>query len=460
MGSPATCSLRWSVLPRSSARAVAALVVARALMEGIAFAALLAVAHAVSGGRAELPTLAAAAAVTGVALVLIAALRETATETRGSVIVVGTLLVSLALAAAVPTRGLEPVGWLGRLILFAGIGEAFLWRVVSIARGAVRWDDARNAAPFAAICLAAAAIAPLAIDRTPLAALALALVAASGMALSLARSTEELSLLRERTPHAAARLSSVTSVVFALGVAAIAGAIASPLIERILRETGEALGPPLENALFLILLPLGYAAAFVALLLEPILRRLDLSFVRRYIAPSTPEENAALLREIERTRPIVVGGLELLVVLVVVAVALVLFDRTLRDRRITLPEGAELERRSASGLTLADTLRSLFPRHRRRRHRPRDDGTPGAELRILYWRLLELGERSGHGWRHTSETPDEHRRRLTTTGPHWRAASPLVGAFEALRYGEIDPDAASLARARAALRAVEAAART
>jgi uncharacterized protein DUF4129 len=453
-------SRRWSVVPRSSSRAVAALVVARALTEGIAFAALLSVAHAISGGRSELPMLATAAAVTGVALVLVAALRETAAGTRGSAVVVGTLLVSLVLAVAVPTRALEPVGWLGRLILFAGIGEAFLWRVVSIARGAVRWSDARNAAPFAGTCLASAAIVPLTIDRTPLAALALALVAASGVALSLARSTEELSLGRDGTPHAATRLSSVTSVLLALGVTAIAGAIASPLIERILRETGNALGPTLEDALFLILLPLGYLAAFVALLLEPIIRRVDLSFLRRYIVRPTPEEDAALLREIEQTRPIIVGGLELLVALVVVAVALVLFDRLLRDRRLTLPEGAELERRSAPGLTLADTLRALFPGRRWRRHRPHDDGSPGAELRLLYWRLLEVGERGGHGWRQTGETPDEHRRRVAATYPQWQAAAPLVGAFEALRYGEIDPDAATIARAREALRAVEAAART
>jgi uncharacterized protein DUF4129 len=447
-------------VPRSSARAVAALVVARALTEGIAFAALLSVAHAISGGRSELPTLATAVAVSGVALVLVAALRETATETRGSAIVVGTLLVSLAAAVAVPTRGLEPVGWLGRLILFAVIGEAFLWRVISIARGAVRWNDARNAAPFAGICLAAAAIVPLMIDRTPLAALALALVGASGVALSLARSTEELSLAREGTPHAATRLSSVTSVLFALGVTAIAGVFASPLIERILRETSDALGPTLEDALFLILLPLGYLAAFVALLLEPIIRRVDLSFLRRYIARPTPEEDAARLREIEQTRPIIVGGLELLVALVVIAVALVLFDRVLRDRRLTLPEGAELERRGAPGLTIVDTLRALFPRRRWRRHRPHDDGSPGAELRLLYWRLLELGERGGHGWRQTGETPDEHRRRVAATDPHWQVAAPLVRAFEALRYGEIDPDGATLARARGALRAVEAAART
>lgn len=447
-------------MPRSSARAVAALVVARVLTEGIAFAALLSVAHSLAGGRSELPTLATAAAVTGVALVLVAALRETATETRGGAIVAGTLLVTLALAVGVPTRGLDAIGWLGRLILFAGIGEVFLWRLVSIARGAVRWNDARNAAPFAGACLAAAAIAPLAIDRTPLAALALALVAASGVALSLARSTEELSLVREGTPHAATPLSSVTSVLVALGVAAISGAIAAPLIERLLRGAGDALGPMLEDALFLILLPLGYVAAFVALLLEPILRRVDLSFLRRYIAQPTPEEDAAVLREIERVRPIVVGGLELLVVLVVVAFALVLFERTLRDRRLTLPVGAELERRGARGVTLADTLSALFPRRRRRRHHPRDDGSPGAELRILYWRLLELGERSGHGWRQTGETPDEHRRRVAATDPTWQAALPLVGAFEALRYGEIDPDGATLARARVALRAVEAVART
>jgi hypothetical protein len=44
--------------------------------------------------------------------------------------------------------------------------------------------------------------------------------------------------------------------------------------------------------------------------------------------------------------------------------------------------------------------------------------------------------------------------------PRWAAASPIVAAFEDLRYGEQMPDVDTLVRARDALRAVEAAVRT
>jgi hypothetical protein len=120
----------------------------------------------------------------------------------------------------------------------------------------------------------------------------------------------------------------------------------------------------------------------------------------------------------------------------------------------------QLERAAASGLTLGATLRSLFPRRLARRHAPRDDGTTSAALRIVYWRLLALAERAGQGWRIAAETPSEHQRRITAADPRWAAASPIVAAFEDLRYGEQSPDSRTVARAREALRAVEAAVRT
>src|SRR5207245_2487042 len=85
-------------------------------------------------------------------------------------------------------------------------------------------------------------------------------------------------------------------------------------------------------------------------------------------------DDVAMLRNIERTRPLVVGGLEIVVVIVVLLVAVVLFERAVRERRLTLPDGAELERAAASGLTLGATLRSLFPRGSARRHAPRGGG--------------------------------------------------------------------------------------
>src|SRR5947208_99081 len=77
---------------------------------------------------------------------------------------------------------------------FVIVAEVYLWRVVSLARGAVRWSDARNAVPFGALALAVVSVGPGRVDSTPLVPLALIFVAASAVALSVARSAEELSL--------------------------------------------------------------------------------------------------------------------------------------------------------------------------------------------------------------------------------------------------------------------------
>jgi Domain of unknown function (DUF4129) len=307
------------------------------------------------------------------------------------------------------------------------------------------------------VALAFAAVAPVAVDRTPLVPLSLIFVAASAVALSVARSAEELSLTTGKAGPA--RLSSANSVVFALGIGALVAALAAPVVDQVLRDLGEALSPAFDELIFALLLPLGYLAALVYALLEPLLRRVNLFSPR---APqTTPGDDLAILREIERTRPIVVGGFEIIIFIVVILVALVLFERAVRERRLTLPEGAQLEREAASGgLTLGATLRSLFPRRGAQRRAPRDDGTPGATLRLIYWRLLALADRAGQGWRAAAETPSEHQRRITGADPRWVAALPIVAAFEDLRYGEQVPDDATVGRARDALRALEAAVRT
>jgi hypothetical protein len=247
--------------------------------------------------------------------------------------------------------------------------------------------------------------------------------------------------------------------VFALGVGSLVAALAAPAVDQVLRDIGEALSPAFDQLIFTLLLPLGYLAALVYALLEPLLRRVSLFTPR---APqATPGDDLAILREIERTRPIVVGGFEIVILIVVILVALVLFERAVRERRLTLPEGAQLDRdAAASGLTLGATLRSLFPRRGAQRHAPRDDGTPAAAVRLIYWRLLALADRAGQGWRAAAETPSEHQRRIAGADPRWAAASPIVAAFEDLRYGEQVPDLDTVVRARDALRAVEAAVRT
>src|SRR5438067_348327 len=342
-----TSSPRGSAVRRSSSRAFAALLVARAVMEAIAFACLLALVH-MPGGLEPLALTPTTFALIGATLVLVAALRETGSEGRGTAIVGTTLGVGLLVAVLLPTHPLDVVSWGGRIITFVIVAEIYLWRVVSLARGAVRWSDARNAVPFG-------------------------------------------------------------------------------------------------------------APALVYALLEPLLRRWN-----PFSLPSqgAPSDDVAMLRNIERTRPLVVGGLEIVVVIVVLLVAVVLFERAVRERRLTLPDGAELERAAASGLTLGATLRSLFPRGSARRRAPRDDGTPAAAVRLIYWRLLALADRAGQGWRGAAETPSEHQMRIAGADPRWAAASPIVAAFEDLRYGELAPDQATIARARDALRAVGAAVRT
>ena len=130
-------------------------------------------------------------------------------------------------------------------------------------------------------------------------------------------------------------------------------------------------------------------------------------------------------------------------------------DRMLRERRLELPEGVTLERGTAEGFGLGDMLRRLRPHRGASRHAPRDDGTPGGALRLLYWRFLTLAERAGVGWRQPHETPAEHLARIRGEDARWSAGDPLVRAFEELRYGEAVPNAATLDHARVALRTLE-----
>jgi uncharacterized protein DUF4129 len=440
---------------RSSSRAFAALLAARCVMEAIAVACLLSLVQ-MYGGLERLALTPTTLGFIGTTLVLVAALREMGSETRGTAIVGATLGAGLLLAVVLPTHSLDAVTWGGRIIAFVVVAEVYLWRVVSLARGAVRWSDARNAVPFGALALALVAVAPAPVDHTPLVPFALIFVAASAVALSVARSAEELSLTTGTAGPA--RVSSANSVVFALGIAALAAAVAAPAVDQLLRGLGDALAPGFDELIFNLLLPLGYLAALVYALIGPILRQLNL-----FGSGSTqgdPNDELEALRAMERTRPFIIGGFEVVIAIVVLLVALVLVERAVRERRLMLPDGADLERTAASGLSLGATLRSLFPRRSARRRPPRDDGTPAAALTLVYWRLLALADRAGRGWRAAAETPSEHQRRITGADSRWAAASPIVAAFEDLRYGELAPDHATVARAREALRAVEAAVRT
>jgi len=432
--------------------AVAILIGARCFVEAVAFTTIAALAHVGTTGVAPLPIVPWTLVLFGVGILLVTIQREVKSERRGTTILVVTLAAGVVWGLVLPARDPDGLAVLSRMVAFGLIAEGFLWRNLSIARGAVRWSDSRNALLFSGTCVGLAALASGPIDHGPLPVLALLVVALSGLALSLARTTEELALARGT--RGGARASTATGVSFVVGIVAILAAAFVPVVQDALSAFGTAIEPTFTRIVYLILLPLGYIAAFIVELLAPILAQ----FWRRepvVLQPRTPADDEALLREIERTRPIVFGAVEMFIVLGAALVALFLFDRMLRERRLELPEGVTLERGAAEGFGLGDMLRRLRRQRGVSRHAPRDDGSPSSTLRLLYWRFLALAERAGAGWRQPQETPAEHLARIRSGDARWSEGDPLVHAFEELRYGEAVPDAATLDHARGALRASE-----
>ena len=436
--------------------AVAILIGARCFVEAVAFTSIAALAHVATTGLTPLPIVPWTLVLFGIGIVLVTIQREVKSERRGTTIIVVTLAAGVAWGLVLPARDPDGLAVLSRMVAFGLIAEGFLWRNLSIARGAVRWSDSRNALLFAGACVGLTALLSGPIDHGPLAVLALLVVALSGLALSLARTTEELALARGT--RGGARASSATGVSFVIGIVAILAAAFVPVVQDALSALGTAIEPAFTRIVYLILLPLGYIAAFIVEFLQPILARF---WVRPplELQPRGPADDEALLREIERTRPVVFGAVEMVVVVGAALVALFLFDRMLRERRLELPEGVTLERGTAEGFGLRDMLRRLRPQRGASRRVPRDDGTPSSALRLLYWRFLTLAERAGVGWRKPQETPAEHLARIANEDARWSAGDPLVRAFEDLRYGESAPDVATLDHARVALRTLEAARR-
>jgi uncharacterized protein DUF4129 len=437
--------------------AVAILIGARCFVEAVAFTCIAALAHVVTTGTVSLPIVPWTLVLFGIGVVLVTIQREVKSERRGTTIIVVTLAAGVAWGLVLPARDPDGLAVLSRIVAFGLIAEAFLWRNLSISRGAVRWNDSRNALLFAGVCVGLVALASGPIDHGPLAVLALLVVALSGLALSLARTTEELALARGT--RGGARASSATGVSFVVGIVAILAAAFVPVVQDALSALGTAMEPTFTRIVYLILLPLGYLAAFFVELFSALLRLGRFDRMPTILQPRSPEEDEALLREIERTRPLVFGAVEMIVVVAAALVALFLFDRMLRERRLELPEGVTLERGTAEGFGLRDMLRRLRPQRGVSRRAPRDDGTPSGALRLLYWRFLMLAERAGVGWRQPQETPAEHLSRIANEDPRWSAGDDLVRAFEDLRYGESAPDAATLDHVRVALRTLETARR-
>ena len=437
---------------RSSAGAVALLVAARCFVEAVTFTALLAVAHATTQGRDPLPVVQTALGLFGAALLLVLLLRETGAERRSAFVLVVTLALGVAYGLSLPMRDPDGFSTLSRMMFFGLLAEGYLWRVVSVARGATRWTDARNAVPLAGFAIALVVLVPGPIDRTPFAGFALLMVAVGGLALSLARSTEELAL--SRGTGGSMKTTSATSVIVVIGIVTIFAAIFVPYVQGGFVAFGEFIGPIASRVFFLLVLPFAYLAGYLVEFLSSLIHPERFSPPR--IFQPTPEEDELMRREIEAARPFVFGGLELIIIAIGVLVAVVLLERMIREMRQDLPEGVTLERESVEGIGLGAALAMLRRPRRGVRRAPSDDGTLAGALRVLYWRFLDLADRRGAGWRELAETPAEHQARIAAQDRRWRDAAGLVHAFESLRYGETDPDRADVDRARETLRALEA----
>lgn len=441
---------------RGEARALVLIVASRGLSEAVAFAVAAALLHAMTVGREAVPLTATSVALFGSTLVLAALLRERGTVRRSAGLAVVVIAASVAWGLSLPARSPDLLAVLTRVIGFGLLGEAYLWRVLNVARGLHRWREVRSDALLALALVVVAALGPGPVDRDALVALGLAVAVAGAVALSLARSTEELSLASGQIRGRPAS-SAAMGTAFAVGLLALAVAAALPWAQALLAQAARAAGPLLGDLLFALLLPLGYVAAYLVYLvqwLREIIRPTGIQ-IRLPQQPFDREADEQRLREMEALRPFVFGAVELLIALIGVALAIALVARLVQERRAVLPEGASVDREAAEGIGLGATLRHLFPKWAVRRRPPRDDGTPAAAIRRAYWRLLELAEREGPGRRADAETPAEHEDRLLRSGARWDPASAIVRAFEDLRYGERDPSEDAVAGARAALRAVE-----
>lgn len=440
---------------RGDRRAYLLILASRALSEAAALACLAAVLHAMTLGREPLSLSVTTAALFGLTLVLVSILRERGTARQSAALVAAVMAGWAVWGMSQRAVGADSVAILGRAIGFGILGEVWLWRSLTIARGLQRWREVRNDAllGLAAIVLASLVAGP--IDRGALTVIALAVACAGAVALSLARSAEELSLATQ--VHGKQSGSSATGTAFALGALAVALAVALPSIESLMVAAMGVIGPAVRAVLLVVLLPLGYLASYtinVILWLRERFGRRD--GPQEVVPPPDPFDDLRRMRDMEELRPYVFGAVELLIGAVAVLLAALLILRLTSERRALLSEGVSLDREGVTGIGLGATLRRLFGERGAPRRPPADDGTTAAALRRLYWRLLELAERDGAGWRAPAETPAEHEARLALAAARWREAAPVVRAFEALRYGEVEPDPGTVDRAREALRRVEA----
>ena len=443
-------------MPRASAQAtIGAVLVARCVLEGVLFAALFGIAQLSLRGDRPVQIVALALALSGAGILLASVLRDARADRQNTTIALLAIGAAAAFGVMLATPHPDGLEILTRLVLFGILGEAFVWRNLTVARGLVRWTDARNAG-FAAIgAVALAALLPGTLDRAGLTIAGVAATATAGVALSLARSAEELSLAGREAYGATSRTTASGSAIL-LAIVAVVGAFVAPLVGDLLARVGNTIAPIVGDLLFGVLLLLGYVAALVVDIFRAFFNGRGFPRFLPPLPPVSPEEDAAALRQIEASRPFVLGAVELIIAAIALLMVVILVDRMARERRQSLPAGATLDRESSPGDGIAAFLAGLLPRRTRRPRAPRDDGTPGGALRALYWRYLVRGEIAGVKWRAVGETPAEHHERAKRQGPRFVAAAVVVRAFEELRYGERDPDASTLEAAHAAIGAIEA----
>jgi hypothetical protein len=441
---------------QAEARAtIAAILVSRSAIEAALFAGLLAVAQGITNGDRALPIVSVALALTGVGIVLASVLRDARADRQNAAIALGAMAAAAALGLAYASSRPDGLQILTRIVVFGILGEAFVWRTLTVARALVRWSDARTAGFTAIGVLAGVALLPGPTDRTGLVIVGLLATAATGIALTLARSAEELALAGNEGRGETSRSTASGTAIF-LAILTVIGAVVAPFAGEVARSVGERAAPIIGSLLYGVLLVLGYAAEFFVNVIRSLPRRDFTLQVPRSPFQMTPEEEAEQLRQIEATRPYIFGAVEIVIGAVALLVVVILVDRMMRERREALPAGATLDRESHEGEGLGAFLAGLLPRRTSRPRAPRDDGTPAGALRALYWRYLARGDESGVPWRATGETPAEHHARAIATEPRHSAAGVLVRAFEDLRYGDRDPDPATVADAQRAVAEIEA----
>jgi len=311
-------------VPRANVQTtLAVLMVGRSAIEAVLFAALLAVAQVMLAGDRPVPIIAVALALTGGGIVLASILRDARADRQNVAIALGAMAAAAAFGVSYAAPHPEGVMVLTRVVLFGIIGEAFVWRNLSLARSLLRWSDARNAGFTAIGAVAVVALLPGAIDRSGLVIAGLLAIAATGIALSVARSAEELSLAGREARGSTDR-STASGTVIILAILSVLGAIIAPSTGELLRGLGEGIAPIVGSLLYGVLLAFGYVAELFVNAIRALATGFVLPLPRApLIPPLSPEQEAEQLRQFEASRPYLLGAAEVAIAVVALLLSLI-----------------------------------------------------------------------------------------------------------------------------------------